>query len=422
MSVKPVSKNGRPHWRVRVVRKQLGIERTRFLDRRKYSKRQAEALERRMIARLEERRESGGEQEEPKTTSEPRTRSPAFEMFARRYIEVLDPSLNDYGNKVQILEKHFVPFFGTLTLEEIGVEQAELYKASRRKPRGSGASSRRSEQRVEQPKTDRRKGGALSRKTINNHITVLRHLLGVAHEWGELQRVPKIRLDKLSDEDPPALSASAVRAVLAVAHEWSLILLVAFRTGLRVGELRELRWKDVDVVNRRIRVQRQFRRNRATKREEVAPLKGKRPRTVPLAWDVAEALSVARGKPEGLVFPAKDGGHLASTNLYRAFRRVGAAVGLGDQLHPHLTRHTFATRAAERGVPIHVLQRWMGHADIRTTRRYLHAAPNEGAEFIDRLAPDRGLRVVEDGVDCGAPALGGTNGGTNQGMQQESGS
>jgi integrase len=41
-------------------------------------------------------------------------------------------------------------------------------------------------------------------------------------------------------------------------------------------------------------------------------------------------------------------------------------------------RHTFGTWAADAGVPVHQLQRWMGHASIKETQRYLHADDDVG--------------------------------------------
>ena len=69
------------------------------------------------------------------------------------------------------------------------------------------------------------------------------------------------------------------------------------------------------------------------------------------------------------------------------------------------------------------MKRWLGHADIRTTMKYLGAVAAEGAEFIDRLTPSHGLRVVQGGGGSGSGAdsalektvdFGGTNGGTNR--------
>jgi len=424
MSVSSVIKNGRPCWRVRVVRKTRGFKAERFLDRRHHTKREAKALERQIIADFENGREEGGEnsQEHNKSSEEARA-MPTFAEFVPRYEAVLDPGKNDYGNKRQILRAHLVPFFGGSCLDEIGAEQIEQYRASKRKPQGEIASSYRSLHRKEKAKSDRRKGGRLKPKTINNTLTVLRRVLRKAQEWGEIDSIPVIKLEHVPDCDPPALTPEEVERVREVlAPELELVALLAVRAGLREGEIREVRWKDVDLEGGKLRLSRQLRRNRSTGEDEIAELKGKRPRTVPISWDLEVALRAAKGKPGELVCPAPDGGHLSVHAIYDGLRDAGRDAGLGDRVTPHLLRHTFATTAVLRGVPINVLQRWLGHADITTTQRYLHAAPDEGAEFIDRVAPARGLRVIESRAECDRGQFGATKGATRRGRRSKSGS
>src|SRR5690606_21195804 len=75
--------------------------------------------------------------------------------------------------------------------------------------------------------------------------------------------------------------------------------------------------------------------------------------------------------------------------------KVSASIGL-RHVHPHMLRHTFASHAVMRGVPIRVLQSWLGHAAIKMTLVYAHLAEAVHADFIDRIAAPRGLRAVEN--------------------------
>lgn len=63
---------------------------------------------------------------------------------------------------------------------------------------------------------------------------------------------------------------------------------------------------------------------------------------------------------------------------------------------PHVLRHTFASHAAMRGVPLRQLQVWMGHADLTQTMRYAQLSPQGQDELVNRLAPPRptSLRVL----------------------------
>lgn len=52
--------------------------------------------------------------------------------------------------------------------------------------------------------------------------------------------------------------------------------------------------------------------------------------------------------------------------------------------------HTFASHAMMRGVPVQVIQKWLGHANVSTTERYAHMRPDSGDHLIELLASGRG--------------------------------
>jgi integrase len=168
------------------------------------------------------------------------------------------------------------------------------------------------------------------------------------------------------------LSIEQVQAVAAAAGSArvsALIRLGAF-TGLRQGELLALRWQHVDPANRIL---------------HVRP-KSHRIRSVPLSDRALAALETVRGRehftgPGDLVFANAVGGHLLDDAVRDAFYDALAAAGLGhlrEQQRPivfHDLRHCFDTTCAARGIDLLKIQEWMGHADIKTTMRYLHYVP-----------------------------------------------
>ena len=74
----------------------------------------------------------------------------------------------------------------------------------------------------------------------------------------------------------------------------------------------------------------------------------------------------------------------------RLLRRVAADAGLPpevvERMHPHVLRHSATTLLAEDGVPLHEIQLLLGHADLRTTQRYIHHAQSLDASPVYRLA------------------------------------
>ncbi len=152
----------------------------------------------------------------------------------------------------------------------------------------------------------------------------------------------------------------------------ALFLTAAF-TGLRMGELLALRWRDVDFAGSTIRVRAGYAAGQLT-----TPKSGK-VRSVPLAPDVASALA-RLGRREhwlgedDLVFAGAGGGYLDGSALRRRFKAALTHAGLRS-LRFHDLRHTFGTRMIAKA-DIRRVQEWMGHADIQTTMRYLHYAPH----------------------------------------------
>jgi integrase len=164
------------------------------------------------------------------------------------------------------------------------------------------------------------------------------------------------------------------------------LYLAAATTGLRKGELVALRWLDVDLEAARIRVRRNF-----VCGEFGTPKSRRSSRSVPITAGLASKLRRLRRlsrftREEDLVFGHPDTGEpLAKANITRRFRASLAAAGLDSSHRFHDLRHTFGTRAAGAGVPVRILQEWMGHRHLTTTQIYADYAPNAGeSEMVAR--------------------------------------
>ena len=88
----------------------------------------------------------------------------------------------------------------------------------------------------------------------------------------------------------------------------------------------------------------------------------------------------ARGEPQAgktYLFPSK-GTHpngdvpITSKSVWDAVQQAGVRAGLHKSVHPHTLRHCFATHLLESGADLRTIQLLLGHADLRTTSRYLH--------------------------------------------------
>ncbi|HEV7944039.1 MAG TPA: site-specific integrase [Solirubrobacteraceae bacterium] len=159
----------------------------------------------------------------------------------------------------------------------------------------------------------------------------------------------------------------------------AIVYLTAALTGLRLGELtRLLHWDDVDFEKACIRVWETPRakdRRGGHSTERPRKPKSKKSRTVPMVEKVAVALKeLARREHHtdrtDLVFISRYDGPLDSSALRRRYNATLRAAGL-RRLRIHDLRHTFGSLAINVASTVQV-QAWMGHADIKTTMRYLH--------------------------------------------------
>jgi len=177
--------------------------------------------------------------------------------------------------------------------------------------------------------------------------------------------------------------------------QFSAAIIVAAYTGLRTGELRALRWRDVNFSGSSIRVQ----RNRPVGGGEGAPKSGKA-RSVPLMDDAARELDRLSRREryvggDDLVFCDQVGRALADDVLRKVLYAAMEDAETDRKAFParggftfHDLRHTFGTMAAQVW-PLVDVQAYMGHADVQTTMRYLHHVPRGDAaarftEFVRR--------------------------------------
>lgn len=236
----------------------------------------------------------------------------------------------------------------------------------------------------------------LSDRTVNKYLTVLHGIFVWAQRRYRLAANPVAGVERrpaTKRGNIDVFSREEVLALVRVAdsEQDGAVYLTAAFTGLRLGELLALRWRDVDFANSSIHV-----RNNFTNGRVDTPKSGQE-RTVPMADEVAEALAKLgqresyRGDDD-LVFCGASGGHLAGHRLRDRYKAALEKAGLRE-LRFHDLRHTFGSHAIRTADSREVME-WMGHQDLATTQRYLQFKPRQDA--ARRIsAAFRGVDVVE---------------------------
>jgi len=268
------------------------------------------------------------------------------------------------------LRNHIAPFFAGKTIDRIRPEDIERYIAAKRR--------------------------TLAIKTIRNHINTMHSVFDVGMRKGWCQSNPvklaarptlkktETRIQFLDQVELEQLLGAAYPDD-AIGRIEPTLYLTAAMSGLRQGELLGLRWRDVDVAARKLRVVAPFVRG-----EFGDPKSSGSGRSVPMAERVAVALQelreqvVLRARPRPRLLHPETGRPLDRSKLVRRFKQALERADV-HRITFHELRHTFGTRMAAAGTPMRTLQHWMGHADIKTTQVYAHYQPSDQeADAVDR--------------------------------------
>ena len=301
-----------------------------------------------------------------------RKQTPTLEGFAEEFL-AYQKTLNkpsELANKEMILRVHLLPVFGKRRLDQIDERAIDAYK-------------------VEKLEQVTRRGKPYNPNTVNKHLKLLARILRIARKWKLISDVPEVGLLKSRKTDFDFLTFEEAEAFIAAAKQhaphWHPFVVVALRTGLRVGELIALRWReDVDLVRGRVTVMQSYNPHNgfmSTKNDKI--------RELPLTWDAIAALEAQRELVDAdseLVFPGPDGEVLSANKTNEVLAEISEAAGI-RRIHNHTMRHSFASQAVMRGIPIRQVQEWLGHGSIVVTMRYAHLAHGIGDDLIRRLAP-----------------------------------
>jgi len=154
------------------------------------------------------------------------------------------------------------------------------------------------------------------------------------------------------------------------------LYVLALTTGMRIGELLALRWRDIDLDRGMLTVNGTVVHTLDGELAIQEPKTKSARRQIQLSAIAVAALRGMEGR-DGLVFPGPAGGLMAGNLLLnRHFRRLARKAGCPASTTLHDLRHTCATHLLEDGVPAHVVSRMLGHASVAITLSiYAHVTP-----------------------------------------------
>lgn len=223
-------------------------------------------------------------------------------------------------------------------------------------------------------------------KTVNNVLSILSRALRCAVDWEVIPALPcRFGLLKVPDPEMDWYEMPVYRRLVDAAGKCGpdehLLVLLAGSAGLRRGEIRALRWCDVDLERRQLQIAKALWR-----KIENMP-KGNRGRVVPLTDELVAALKAQRtrtGLRERVLYSDR-GEELSNRAIRNWMARAQKRAGVEANGGIHFLRHTFCSHLAIAGVPAKAIQELAGHADLKTTMRYLHLAPGHKRAAVSVL-------------------------------------
>jgi len=359
-----------------------------------YTRRQAETEIQNILADI---RRGTWQSPQPQTPAPAPQEDPTFHEFASQWFEarrheVAPRSVEDYK---WALSRHLLPFFKDHRLTQITIAEVDRYKTAKVRDR------------------EQAKGGrSLSNGSINETLNLLAQVLEMAVEYehipfnparGRRRRLKAAQPKRtwLEPEQVKPLLDATVRGLRGAKTmpdpRMRALFATAICTGLRIGELLALRWKDVNLANGTLTVL----------HAKTAAGEG---REIDLWAELREELSThkattAHSAPNDYVFATSTGNADTRSNIARRLKRAvkRANQTLADEekdipaipleLSPHSLRRTFASLLYLRGEnPVYVMNQ-MGHTDPKLALRIYTKVMSEQR----RRAPGARLLTILDG-------------------------
>src|SRR6476660_211970 len=182
------------------------------------------------------------------------------------------------------------------------------------------------------------------------------------------QRNVEVRArEYLTDVEIARLIGAAARN--RYGHRDATMVLVAYRHGLRAGELVTLRWDAIEFAHGRLHV-----RRLKGGSESVHPLSGRELRAL-------RRLKREQEPDSPFIFTSERGAPFTPAGFRKMIARLGVAAGFDFPVHPHVLRHACGFKLANDGVDTRSLQAYLGHKNIQHTVRYTELAPTRFKHF-----------------------------------------
>ncbi|MDD3557031.1 MAG: tyrosine-type recombinase/integrase [Melioribacteraceae bacterium] len=226
------------------------------------------------------------------------------------------------------------------------------------------------------------------------YYRVLKAALNKAVQWNYLIDNPftKIKAPKIRKNLPIFISQTELNIILDFVSEDYLknLYLFAFHTGLRAGEIVNLKWCSVSLSERIITLKQSNTYTTKNRKERIIPINSTVYQLLneiyPIESQVDKILGYSNNKLKAdYIFYRIREVKLRTDFVSKKFKRAVRKAGLNDQIHFHTLRHSFASNLVQKGVSLYVIKELLGHSDFRVTQIYSHLQHSNLKKAVEKL-------------------------------------
>lgn len=299
--------------------------------------------------------------------SEAKTKEMIFlETFANEYKKYIKQNRSAaYHTSVDNSFKHLLNFFKPQRIiQSIGLKETEEF--------------------ISELQTKVRKGYRV-------YVRTLKAAFNKAVEWGYVKEnyLLKVKLPKKQKMSPAFINIDQLSVISDQIKNGVIknFVVFAFYTGMRLDEIINLRWKNVDMKTRIITVG-----------DEEFITKGRNQRFIPISDEALESLQAQQVRMKSIpigdsyIFCKSNGTKFTGDHISRIFKLACKTAGVDKGIHFHSLRHSFASNLVQQGVSLYKIKELLGHSSITTTEIYSHLnidSLREAIKTLDDISIDK---------------------------------
>ena len=285
-----------------------------------------------------------------------------------------------YMRYKQLIDKHIAPSLGIFQLNRISTQLVEKFVDDKLKcGRLDG-------------------NGGLSPKTVTDIITIIKSSMEYAsyNGFSVTCNLSKLSIKKKEKEMRVLTTQEQKSLTCILLSETDLSklgVLLSLYTGIRIGELCALRWENLSIDNKTLRVRETMQRIQSPESSEktktkiviTEPKSKCSIRDIPLPDFLLEIVKEFQSSPKAFVLTGERNRYIEPRTMQNRFQRYVKESGI-QQANYHSLRHTFATRCVEVGFEIKSLSEILGHANVNITlNRYVHSSFDLKSNNMNKL-------------------------------------